>query len=329
MMAIDTRDIHIGREGYLFLFGGNHGVFSLFAGDRDPKPSSPQVLRKNLEERAAYCATTGHIFQTVVFPDKCYALSELVDSHSTLQSLFQRFYLPHLGDCTYKHKIIYPVECIKDRRSAFLLTDTHYSAVGNLAVVEQILKGIIDDELIRKGRKIVSSCIGSRPDFSGDLGKNFTPQHHETASFLLRNPLAIKIAANGIQAGNEGICILVESPDALTSRTAVIFGDSFFRATLPMLAVFYRRIIFMRTRYFHYEMAEAFSPNDIFCGVAERYLSQVHPDTERPHFLSYPLIAGRLVSPDHGFGELWQRFVDQSILAAAGALPPNPALRGR
>lgn len=54
--------------------------------------------------------------------------------------------------------------------------------------------------------------------------------------------------------------------------------------------------------------------------MAERYLSRVFPDADRPHFLSYPLIKGRGVEADPAFAELWQRHVDSRRLAM-----PTPA----
>ncbi|WP_386260645.1 methyltransferase domain-containing protein [Sulfitobacter aestuariivivens] len=154
-------------------------------------------------------------------------------------------------------------------------------------------------------------------DFSGDLGRKFTPPVTEPRERLRGAVMRKRIGSNGMKGGNNGILILLESPDALTDKTLLIFGDSFFRQLLHHLCFFYRRVIFCRTRFFHYEMVDAFQPDHIFCGVAERYLSDVLPDDERPHFLAYPLVLGRAIEPDPLFPALWQKFVAPGSLTHA------------
>lgn len=309
----DETGVYIGGTGYLFLSGGRHSVFPYFTGGANPKPRSVRNFADNLRQRSEYCVKTGRHFTTVVFPEKCVALRNELKEVGTFQSLFERSYLPELVDAGLMHSVCYPLSQFQDNSAAFFRTDTHYSAPGCLLMTEAIL-GSAFPEIIADGMRELRALLKDKPGFSGDLGRKFDPPHVETARVLDQQKLQIDMATNGVKGGNDGICILVSSSRSLTDKTVLIFGDSFFRQLLPLLAVFYRRVIFCRTRYFHYELTDAFSPDHIFCGLAERYLSGCLPDKKRPHFLSYPIELGRSMNPDEGFTQLWAEFCDRRKL---------------
>ena len=71
----------------------------------------------------------------------------------------------------------------------------------------------------------------------------------------------------------------------------------------------------MRTRFFHYEMVDAISPDVITAAMAERYLSNVIADRKRPHALAYPLMRGRATAPTENFSSVWNDTVDSSKLS--------------
>ncbi|MCA0947980.1 hypothetical protein LCM08_23880 [Salipiger pacificus] len=308
-----TDEVHVGRDGFLFLAGGNHGVFSYFTGKSDPELGSAQTFRENLESRASYCAEHDLLFRTVIFPEKCFALSSETGIEDHFESLYQRCYASEVGKSPAAGMVKYPVEKLRENSDAFSRTDTHYAAWGNLYIVQQLLMDIFPDH-VSAGIDRIAELISDKPNFSGDLGRKFTPEKTETCSVVKGRAVPFSMAANGLKGGNDGICVLVSSPQAISDKTLLIYGDSFFRQMLPMLAVFYRKVIFCRTRFFHYEMVSAFRPDHVFCGLAERYLSRCSADSKRPHFLSYPIVLGREMTPDAEFSELWQEFVHRQRL---------------
>jgi hypothetical protein len=312
-MAETNDEVHVGKDDYLFLSGGNHGVFSYFSGDRDPKPGSTENFRTNVENRSRFCEKKGLPFRTVVFPEKCVALRSLLSLETPLTSLYERCYLQEIEASSVLSTVLYPLDKIQGNTPAFFRTDTHYAAPGNLAVTRSIVSDLLPVHA-ETGIAMISARLGVKQDISGDLGRKFTPPRTEDATVMKGPPVPITLSSNGVKGGNDGICVLADSPESLSDKTLVIFGDSFFRAILPMLAVFYRRIIFCRTRFFHYEMIGAFAPDHVLCGVAERYMSNCTLDETRPHFLSYPLVLGRSIDPDPDFSALWEKFVDQGAL---------------
>jgi hypothetical protein len=310
----DLTGVHIGTTGWLFLSGGQHNIFDYFTGGKNPRPESAGNFVRNLKQRSEFCQRTGRPFKTVIFPEKCVALSKELASVGEFRSLYDRWYHDDVSKAGQSDSICYPLEPLQDNEAAFFRTDTHYAAPGCILVTEAILRDVFSD-VLADGIKMLEENLKEKPGFSGDLGRKFEPPHYETARVLKKEQLVpFQMATNGIKVGNDGICILVSSPQALTDKTLLIFGDSFFRQLLPLLAVFYRRVVFCRSRFFHYEIADAFAPDHIFCGLTERYLSGCLPDARRPHFLSYPIILGRSMSPDEGFSELWNEFCDQKKL---------------
>lgn len=249
----------------------------------------------------------------VVFPDKCVALANLTPEADNLRSVYREFYEKPVQERDTSSSTIYPIANINERQEAFHKTDTHYNAIGNKIVLQDILNGIFSVDQITRGLEVIDGCIGQQEDYCGDLGAKVSPRLTETACILSSKTVPYDLKTNGMVGGNDGICDLVESRNSLSDKTLLIFGDSFFRALHPMLAVFYRRVIFCRTRFFHYEMVEAINPDDIFCGAAERYLSNCLSDSDRPHFLSFPLILERELKPSKGFSTLWEKIFGSSF----------------
>lgn len=230
----------------------------------------------------------------------------------SVQSVFQRAIPAQERPAS----VYYPLDLIDGFDERQCRSDTHYSPLGNLylgAKVAEIMLGIRDDAELSQ----IHGLSTEEKGYVGDLGMQCCPHVSETR---LRppQPRGIQTASNGLQAGNYGIIQLVVSPNSKTDRKLLIFGDSFFRSMLSELSRYWRSIVFLRTPFFHHEMVSAAAPDDILCGMAERYFLSTRPDAERPHFLSYPLMLGRGIAPDQGFAELWDNLIDRHALATPG-----------
>jgi hypothetical protein len=306
-------DVLEGSDGYLFLVGGRHHTLSLFTGEKGISRASVQAFHDNIAAREAFCRARGITYSACIFPDKIPALRELLPQAPRISSLYLREYADKAPSADVR-QACYPISVLEGRTDRFTRTDTHYSIPGDIAVARHLLERDRPQTLDGLDRAL-APFLSERNDFTGDLGRKLSPQRTETTVTLdvARLP-AVEIAGNGVETGNDGLLILHKAPAALTSETLLIFGDSFFRHLMPMLTLVFGKVVFCRTRFFHSEIVDAIAPDVIWTGQAERYLSRCAPDADRPHFLSYPLVRGKTLSPDPGLAALWDEMIDQRKL---------------
>ena len=301
-------DIRRMPDGRLVLVGGNHNVQTMFAADgAGADPAAVAVFLANHAARGGWCAERGIGYGQWVFPDPIVFAEGFPPG--SVASVLERA----LPEAVRPAGIHYPLPLIAGHPDRQCMTDTHYSPIGGMHVaadVARILLGVDPTPTVDR----LTAELSEPASHVGDLGVQCTPPIAEMRARQPHLP-GIRSATNGVQAGNMGIIQLVDSPNALTERTLLIFGDSFFRSLLPELARYRRSIVFCRTPFFHEEMVAAIAPHDIVTGLAERYFATTRPDAERPHFLAYPLMLGRATNPDAAFPALWTRLVDGARLA--------------
>lgn len=306
---MNTQEIEIGNDETLFLIGGNHSVLSYFTGNNIVPESSKKNYFANLKKRQLYCDKNGIIYKNFIFPDKLYVYSHL-HTHDV-----KSLYLNSYQDSEFNNNDIanlYLGDILIKTKESFLKTDTHLSLKGNTASTIAMIHDLFPDaveiytEHIEKSTRV-------KNNFSGDLGVKFSPVKTESIEGYQR-PEYIVMSDNGVLNGNDGIMVLCKNKKAISDKTLMIFGDSFFRALLPHLSFFYRKIVFCRTRFFHNEIIKGFQPDVIFTGIAERYLSRCVHDSKRPHFFTYPLIKGKMQNPSQNFSDLFTEFCDREGL---------------
>ncbi|WP_145962812.1 hypothetical protein [Mangrovicoccus ximenensis] len=300
--------IALGSDGSLLLVGGRHNVLSLFSGRQDVSSESVRAFRENNQTRREFCIQNKISYRMVVFPDKIVPFAAEVPGGHQISSIY---------DLHYKHKDLSDDVLYLDvEKKHYAVTDTHFSPVGMAVSTLQTLEGIIPGDL----RSFHATCrehLKPEPEFFGDLGVQCMPPISER-THRLKGLARGRYGTNGLVAGNYGIIDLNINEDSVTDKTLLIFGDSFFRQIFPCLTHFFRKIMFLRTRYFHYELVSAVSPDVILCGSAERYLSEVEEDSLRPHFLAAPMLQGRSIQPTERFAELWSEIIDSRELARVG-----------
>lgn len=304
-------EFHESTDGYLFLTGGHHDVAAYMLGQKTPGPDSVESFLQNQRTRLAWCRDRGVSYGTWVFPDKLYALRGKVPELGPLNSLFLSRYRSAPG-WDLDTSVHYPIGIFEDAPQMFTFGDTHYSPRGEISVTQAIL----DDIAEGFGKAFSNEAmprLTQRKKQLGDLSKKLSEPRPEKIKTLDAPLVPYDVVKNGVP-GNNGTLILIDSPEARRNETLLIFGDSFFRTMLGYFAWAYRRIVFCRSQFFHYEIARAVRPNVILGGMAERYLADCLPDSRRPHFLSYTLLAGRPMKPEPGFAELYARYFDQTEL---------------
>lgn len=290
-----ANQILCGRDGHLFLIGGHHHVQDYFTGVSSPTDQSVQAFFANAESRRLYCATRGLRHEAVVFPEKLYALGNLVDF--PVRSLLKDVYLKSSRNSGLTDPI-YPSALIGNS-DGYARSDTHLSHDGSMEVLKALLLPGLGAHW-PQFLKHIDDHTDLRQKFCGDLGRKVEPKVQERVT-LYSPPLSYALEHNGVRGMNDGSMCIVNNDESATDQRLLIFGDSFFRMLLPQLSFFYRTVIFCRTRFFHYEMIDLLHPDVIYTGTAERYLSGCVQDEERPHFLLMPSLKGKVSRPTDGF----------------------------
>lgn len=293
-----------GKKGFLFLNEGNQRVSDYLVGFSVPEEESIQNFVNNLKYRNSYCNNHNIIYKHFIFPEKLYSLRHLTDL--PIYSLYKKFYKGL--NC---ENSVYFDFTQTEAEAYYHKFDTHCNLYGNINLLLKILD--IDEDKILQYISMVKNNIRLKHDFRGDLGKKIFEQRREVVVRYKAND-SINFSSNGLQEGNNGILNIVTNEDALYNKKLLIFGDSFFNQMLVHLAHFYKEIIFCRTPFFHKEVADACSPDIIFTGSAERYLSRVSLDVSRYNFFAWPMLEGRGVLPSEDFSLVMRRVFEFDVM---------------
>jgi len=294
----------VGKKDNLFLVAGAHNVMDLFKDKKNISEESIKNFFFNIKERQKYCKERNIYYNNIVFPDKIYVDREFHDIK--VDSVFNSKYK---SSSWYSDDLcnLYLGDGLAKKESMFYKTDTHLSLEGNINAVGMILKGLFSADQIDNYKKYVYKDSFIDDLFSGDLGGKFDPNKTEKTKVFRYHRKNIKICDNGISNGNDGIIVLCENRNSISKQTLLIYGDSFFRALLPHFLFFYATVVFCRTKYFHYEDVDKFNPDVIFSGMAERYLSYVNIDSNRPNFFTYPYLKNKSIEPTKDFTEMFTK----------------------
>lgn len=286
--------------GIAFLIGGNHSVLKYASGELTPGQRSIDAFRSNIASRHRIARAAGAGYAHVIFPDKQSVLTEAFP-HQPVHRLGE-IYMERLS-ASEKPLVLYPVETLRQASApAVLPLDTHLTDHGSLEVLRLILDVL--DIQAHETLDHIAARITRTQRWSGDLGKRFTPP-------LLQDTLVLdpdwKITELRSPGGfNDGMIDLVFSPEAAVDGTLLLFGDSFFRMMLKHLSAVFSRVIHLRSRFLHPEMATLIRPDYILTGNAERYLANVQPDDEAHAFCLYPQLRNEEIVPmDSDFLAAW------------------------
>lgn len=287
-------DVVVGTDGHMFLAQGNHHVLDYITGRRSIADASFAAFEKNILARRTKCLSMGAQYQHIVFPDKQSALLASFPLPNTvcLSDLYaaacpqSRDYVLNLGDMLRKTPGIYKK------------TDTHLNDIGcaiSAARVATLLTG--------KDQNLALDALLSKPrtsrHFVGDLGKRTVPVAGFKEEFITAD-WAIHQFSNEF-AGNDGMVEISLSPQAIFDRRILWFGDSFGRDCIKFLTYFFSQIVFLRTRFFHEEMASQIKPDIVVTQQVERYMASISSDDEATPFLLYPALKGAAYTPSVAF----------------------------
>lgn len=285
--------VHVGKDHYMFLFGGKHQVVNFFTGEKKPSQDSISNFWNNIEYRTKLCKIKNVEFKHFVFPEKIYLARSKLDID--VSSLYLRHYIESPLQAS---NVLYLLDSCNNSHELCHKTDTHLNLFGNLAVLREIIQdeNAVNDyiELINNKLFLDENC--------GDLGLKLNPQKTELiVDYDTPEEFEVERCHNGIQGGNNGIIDILINKNAIHHKKVLIFGDSFFRSMLKHLSYFYTEIVFCRTGNFHKEVFDLYKPEVVFSGNAERYLSNVKKDEEAEVFFNYLRLNFAKTKPTNNF----------------------------
>lgn len=308
----------IGNNRDLFLAGGNHSILRFMQGEELPE-STVMRLHDNITRRRVLATQYGAEYFHLIAPEK-YVVYPGNLPISNPGSMAQRYMKSGLKDA------VYPVAELRKTRGgrSYGLTDTHWSLYGVLAIAELIARrfGIPETTVDAIAARVAAAIRPDGTEFQGDLGRKLEPKQGEPR-LVFDMDFRETVHENGLghdytAAHNDGRMIVVDGEAACTDKVLMIFGDSYLYHALSVLSLFFRRIIFMRTRFFHEEMVAMARPDCIVSQMAERYMGSVSPDEAAPPFLFIPYILGRAPKMAEAEAEAFA-----AVFNGKGAFDPN------
>lgn len=289
-------EVLAGKDGYLFLAGGSHRVLEFVLGRLRPTAQSHTNFATDIAERARISTSIGARYLHVVFPDKQSVLPALFP-YPVGETLTER-YLRRAPE-------VAPLVCnLRDILAAqpkpvFARTDTHLTDFGTIAATAHLVERLTgqthpDIEALLLG------ALADGPPQLRDLGSKLSPPITEAIPACTA-PWRGHSFFNDLSGGNNGLVHIRFNPEAPIRRRLLWFGDSFGRQACQFLAFYFQEVVFLRTGFFHPEIAAAIRPNILITQNIERYFSHWISDADRPSFFMYPHLGTTPYAPDKKF----------------------------
>jgi hypothetical protein len=282
-----------GKEGFLFLSGGSHSPLRFAQAGGFVKPESIREFWANIQRRQAQMKRRTIRYAHLIAPDK----------HSVCQEVFPvevrtclgEQYLKAAPSPALKRWVTYPRDVLaSDFRSNCYRVDTHYRPSGTLLMIRELLTIAGGYELAEMIPLDTPLQMVTQEAWPGDLGCKLNPPQTETC-VRIKLPSTIRRHSNQLAGGNNGIIDLYVNREyfAEDSRKpglgrVLVSGDSYGRDIARTLSLISQEVLFVRTPYLHIELVDSMKPDLVLTQNAERYLSGVASDEQRPVFFLYP-----------------------------------------
>jgi hypothetical protein len=285
----------IGHEGFLFLGQGAHRVTDMATGKIKVTRAALNIFKQNLECRSGWCEANNVQFIHVVFPDKQTVRPDLWPL-PTLVSIAQEYlsFVPTL------HKYLeFPLKQLQQTAvRSISKVDTHYEIAGQVLAAASLVERILQKSQSEKVDALLAN-VTKEITVTGDLGSKLVPASTDK-SLVFSKVWPHSYYSNRI-SGNNGIIDIRVSPSAESSKRILVMGDSFCRDTAFQLSYWFNEVMFIRSGFFHPEIAQFFRPDVLITGQIERYLDNPISDDEAPWFFAYPALNRANYSSDPKF----------------------------
>jgi len=287
-------DVMIGKDGWLFLYGGSNEVFKYYSDPSYFSNENTEVWNRLLHGRKSKLETMNIEYIHLFVPDKISVYPEYLtnkfkyfDSHP-INKLFSQF-----GD-RLNSFVINPLPYYnnikKDNNHLFWKTDSHWTFFGAFAAFQLILSKL----------KIVLPDYFSRKALSGkelelDLGCKLSNKPKElyitmdfinNAKRVYANDLVLYKEENkNIDFANLHVgsnVVFKNSHDNAIQKKVVIFGDSFSEyrphQLTGLFAEIFSEVHFVWSTSFDYDYIKRVKPDIVIGEVAERFMNRVPND---------------------------------------------------
>ncbi len=285
----DGTEIHVGRDGWLFLIGGSNRVLDRFRGGL----AHWWLLRRWMRlvaARAARAERLGIRYLQVVVPEK---LSVYDDRTDGLRYDPAKASTRRLARSLARHPayldLLAPLRAARDGGAPlYLRTDTHWTAEGCLLVYREIMRALSASP---------PADIASRPRLTVvevmDLGEKLREPRAERIERLNVQRDAVRAETGSLLAAYEAQgragelhvgAHVVYRNDAETAdpRRLVLFGDScaHFAPFLltGLLAESFREVHFVWSTSFDWSYIAAVKPDILLGELCERFLARLPGD---------------------------------------------------
>ncbi len=276
-------EVLFGHDGYLFLAGGAHKVLENVSGDITKLNPGLNAVMENCRLRQNWASNANAKFLHVIMPDKQSVVPDLWPFPNPL-SLADAV-LGRSGEM--KNYIYVPTDDIRAvGPRALSRVDTHLTGYGSLIVASGIVRRLESPETVMKLGNLDALEFAVLTT-AGDLGSKLTPEQVESQERVLQGFPTIWLH-NELSGGNNGIIDIRINRHAVVDKRCMIFGDSFGRDLAIYLSLWFKEVLFLRTPYFHPELADQMRPDHVITETVERYIPSGSRDEDRPPFLLFP-----------------------------------------
>lgn len=287
-------DVVIGNNEHLFLAQGGHRCLDYALGRLSVREEIIEGFWSNVFSRKALCEDIRAKYVHLIVPDK----------HSVLTEEFPFEQTQNLTDVYLRKNTLRPFvfdgrDALKNDPKTYLRTDTHLTDFGSVTLALALsnhLKFQVPQSL---ADKMLNSFAEMRIH-TGDLGNKFSPQISSLESFTDFHGKSVWLH-NGVAGPNNGIIDIRVNLNAINNERVLVFGDSFGREIARFLTLLTKHVMFIRTPFFHKEIAKAFQADVVITQNAERYLENCQIDDSRDFILLSPLLRAAQYLPSAAF----------------------------
>jgi hypothetical protein len=286
-------DVHVGRDGWLFLVGGRNRVLAQYG---TPGFSTATLWRWRwlLANRARRCARLNIRFAHVVAPEKLSvqpgALDGLaLDADRSPALRLERWLRLSIARGAWIN-LVDPFRTESRAVPLYRRTDSHWTFAGSLLAYRTICR-----HLGVAPRDDVEARRTGADDFfvTGDLGLKFDPPVGEVAESCLFASEARRTHANRLLLGLEaegrpydahiGAHVVFRNEAAPDPRRLVVFGDSYAHHTqnprtgtlTPLFADTFREVHMLWSTSVDWAYLERVRPDFVVTQIAERFMIDV------------------------------------------------------
>eukprot|EP01037_Dinobryon_pediforme_P011975 gene11974-12064_t len=297
LQALDEHpaEVHVGRDGWLFLQGGSNRVLRLFTDPAAYPDTLAASWRQLLQHRAQRLEAHNIAYRHVVAPDK---LSVFPEFYRSILPLFDRTPLRRLVDPDQPEGrlpfLIDPTMALSSCNGAlntYFKTDSHWTIWGAYQVYRMVCGSLgvadpIDFASRQLGRFPVCFDLGLKLDPPVYEDHMFWPPA-ETITRSFANALVVlrdqADAKGGPTPGHHGTHIILRNSSPHVARKClVIFGDSFsdYRPSslTYLFAEAFHEVHFVWSTDIDVDYARRVGADAVVSEIAERFMTRLPTD---------------------------------------------------